>query len=135
MRLLKPSYHVAKAIKQRDAAYLKRAARLHKKRMLRVAEDAVREVVYKRDKGQCRCCGRALKLHGISLLDVMHAHHVIYRSAGGSDHQDNRLSLCAWCHEAEHHALLMIAGEPKKIVTFTRVTEFGKVIRQWESAA
>lgn len=61
-----------------------------------MAEDIppeIRRVVYRRDNGKCRWCGRTNA--GI------HLHHVIYRSTGGKHLPENLISLCG-----EHHALV-----------------------------
>jgi len=131
VRLIKPS-RLDRAYRQRAKQSAKRAQKRHKERMLRYADSLVREIVYKRDGGLCRACGRKVKLHG-HLLDVMHAHHVIYRSAQGSDAPSNRLSTCASCHEAEHHGLLWMKGQPNSVMTFTRVDANGRILNTWES--
>ncbi|MCA1670460.1 MAG: HNH endonuclease [Thermomicrobia bacterium] len=33
---------------------------------------------------------------------ILHAHHVIHRSDGGSDDLDNLITLCVPCHRKEH---------------------------------
>jgi 5-methylcytosine-specific restriction endonuclease McrA len=35
-------------------------------------------------------------------VTLMNAHHLIYRSAGGTDDLENLCSTCGVCHEKEH---------------------------------
>jgi hypothetical protein len=41
---------------------------------------------------------------GCSSLANLHAHHVLFRSAGGPDRPSNLISLCAWHHQRGVHA-------------------------------
>jgi 5-methylcytosine-specific restriction endonuclease McrA len=56
----------------------------------------------RRDGRRCRACGRRSDPDGTGLLERGHRHHIVYRSAGGSDEPSNRVTLCAGCHDAEH---------------------------------
>jgi hypothetical protein len=41
----------------------------------------------------------------------LHAHHVVFRSAGGSDASSNLITLCAWHHQrGVHGGLVRIQG-------------------------
>lgn len=51
-----------------------------------------RTIVEERDQ-RCRICGTS---------DSLHAHHVIYRSQGGSNDPENLLMLCHECHSLVH---------------------------------
>ena len=51
------------------------------------------EIVDERDNHACVLCGKP---------EVQH-HHVIYRSAGGSDYIDNLVCLCPHHHWMVHH--------------------------------
>lgn len=57
--------------------------------------------VHKRDHWRCRVpgCGRRNNLH---------AHHIIFRSAGGDDLEENLVTVCRGCHEALHNRQLFI---------------------------
>jgi len=94
---------------------------------------AIRAAIYFRDNGQCRACGMPLYLEAENPFVVLHAHHVTYRSAGGSDFPHNRVSLCPADHKAEHDALLEITGEPNGIIYFVRKDKKQNVVRAWES--
>jgi len=59
-----------------------------------------REIVEMRDGGLCRVCG----------AKGYDAHHIKYRSAGGTNALDNLVLLCGQCHEDEHHHKLRITG-------------------------
>jgi 5-methylcytosine-specific restriction endonuclease McrA len=50
---------------------------------------AISNAVYQRDSWKCRHCGNR---------QTLDPHHVIYRSAGGSDEMSNLLTLCRHCH-------------------------------------
>lgn len=54
-----------------------------------------------RDKGICRACSKRADANATGLLRA-HRHHIVYRSAGGSDEPSNRVTLCAECHNDEH---------------------------------
>lgn len=53
-----------------------------------------REHALVRDKYTCQCCGKR--------NCRVEAHHVIFRSNGGSDSLDNLITLCEDCHKAVH---------------------------------
>lgn len=55
--------------------------------------EEVRPLILERDNNKCNKCGRS------ELLDV---HHIVYRSAGGTNEPSNLLTLCAVCHAEEH---------------------------------
>lgn len=57
-----------------------------------------REACLNRDNYKCKCCG-ATKTR-------LEAHHIIYRSQGGSDDLENLTTLCESCHEALHRGEL-----------------------------
>jgi 5-methylcytosine-specific restriction endonuclease McrA len=53
----------------------------------------LRHSVLERDGWRCQNCGLPNKLH---------VHHLVKRSKLGSDILDNLITLCAFCHYAEH---------------------------------
>lgn len=57
-----------------------------------------REAVFVRDNYTCQCCGKSVK-DGV----ILHAHHVIHRSDGGSDSVSNLLTVCNKCHTTKNH--------------------------------
>lgn len=66
-----------------------------------------REAILNRDNYTCQCCG---KKH--TLLEV---HHIIWRSKGGSDDEDNLITLCHDCHSRVHEGLLVINKKPRRV--------------------
>jgi 5-methylcytosine-specific restriction endonuclease McrA len=53
----------------------------------------LRKKIVDRDNWRCQFCGTRSNLQ---------VHHIIYRSHGGADGEDNLISLCAACHEGIH---------------------------------
>lgn len=51
-----------------------------------------------RDDGKCKACGATN-----TILDV---HHIIYLSRHGTNNQNNLITLCRKCHDAEHDGIL-----------------------------
>lgn len=99
----------------------KRTKRLEKARLARhkrlvesLDNDRIRREIYARDKGKCRVCGTPLRFQSPNLFDVIHAHHIEYASAGGSDEAHNRVALCFDCHQKEHAHILAIDGDPRE---------------------
>jgi 5-methylcytosine-specific restriction endonuclease McrA len=109
-----------------------RAGRLVKLEARRI-EQAIRRDVYERDGGWCRACGEAVTFSG-DITETMHAHHVQFRSAGGTDDPSNRLSICWSCHRDIHDHKLRVSGDPNGLIQFQLVNlETGAVLRAWES--
>ena len=67
-----------------------------------------REAVLHRDKYTCQICG---KKH--TRLEV---HHIIYRSQGGTNDEDNLITLCKDCHDALHDGQIVLAKKPHKMI-------------------
>jgi 5-methylcytosine-specific restriction endonuclease McrA len=61
------------------------------------------ERVFRRDGYKCRYCGRRNNLH---------AHHVVYRSHGGADTEENLITLCSEHHEDIHRGRLIYEPDP-----------------------
>ena len=57
--------------------------------------------VFSRDNYTCQICKRKRDADGKGLK--LHAHHIIYRSLGGSDRVENLLTICVDCHTAVNH--------------------------------
>ena len=55
----------------------------------------VRYFVFARDEYTCQVCKKKNK--------VLHTHHIIYRSEGGTDRADNLITVCADCHTSANH--------------------------------
>ena len=66
-----------------------------------------KEAILNRDKYACQICG---KKH--TRLEV---HHIVYRSQGGTDDENNLITLCEDCHSGVHDGKLTINKKPKKL--------------------
>ena len=55
----------------------------------------VRYYVFARDEYTCQVCKKKGK--------ILHTHHIIYRSEGGTDRADNLITVCSDCHTSENH--------------------------------
>ena len=66
-----------------------------------------KEAVLHRDNYTCQLCS---KKH--VLLEI---HHIIWRSRGGSDDENNLITLCHDCHSKVHEGLLVIDKKPRKL--------------------
>ena len=60
--------------------------------------DDVRNAVFTRDGYRCVCCGRGVKDGAI-----LHAHHLKYRSLGGTNRMENLVTVCDKCHTPVNH--------------------------------
>jgi hypothetical protein len=55
----------------------------------------VRYYVFTRDNYICQVCKRKNK--------VLHTHHILYKSCGGTDRSDNLITVCTECHTSDAH--------------------------------
>lgn len=55
----------------------------------------IRYFVFARDEYTCQVCKKKNK--------VLHVHHIVYRSEGGTDRADNLITVCIECHTSENH--------------------------------
>ena len=55
---------------------------------------ATRVEILERDEHVCRLCG--------TFSEILHVHHIIYRSGGGKDVSENLVSLDWRCHDRVH---------------------------------
>ena len=62
----------------------------------------VREYILYRDNHTCQCC------KGKSKDKRLNIHHIKHRSKGGSNKQDNLITLCETCHKLYHKGLIDI---------------------------
>ncbi len=68
--------------------------------------------VFDRDGWRCT-------VPGCSSHRNLHAHHIVFRSAGGGDALDNQTTLCAFHHQRGVHAgLVRIQGRAPEGVTY-----------------
>lgn len=65
-----------------------------------------REAILHRDNYTCQCCGKKN-----CRLEV---HHVKFRSNGGTDDEENLITLCEDCHKGVHDGTIVINKKPKK---------------------
>ena len=60
--------------------------------------DDVRNAVFTRDNYRCVCYGRGIKEGAI-----LHTHHLIYHSLGGTNRMGNLVTVCERCHTPANH--------------------------------
>ena len=65
-----------------------------------------REAILHRDNYTCQCCGKKN-----CRLEV---HHVKFRCNGGTDDEENLITLCEGCHKGVHAGAVVLNKKPKK---------------------
>ena len=84
----------------------------------------VRYYVFARDEYTCQVCKKKGK--------ILHTHHIIYRSEGGTDRADNLITVCSDCHTSENHKqggiLWKWMKEHKKVKQYKEAT-FMNILR------
>ena len=65
-----------------------------------------REAVLHRDNYTCQCCGKRN-----CRLEV---HHIKFRRNGGTDDEENLITLCEDCHKGVHAGTVVLNKKPKK---------------------
>ena len=65
-----------------------------------------REAILHRDNYTCQCCGKKN-----CRLEV---HHVKFKSDGGTDDEENLITLCEDCHKGVHAGTIVLSKKPKK---------------------
>lgn len=78
----------------------------------------IKQYVLERDNYKCQYC------KGKSKDKYLHIHHIIFRSQGGSDHQNNLITLCKTCHDKLHDGKIDLKVKGKKSIT-KHATEMG----------
>ena len=76
--------------------------KIEEQRAIERAWEAVKKVIFERDKGRCRLCGLKCWYGSAKLSERADAHHIIFASAGGPDESWNLLLLCRGCHDLVH---------------------------------
>lgn len=61
-----------------------------------------RSFVFARDEYTCQICGKKKDANG---SEILHTHHRVFKSQGGSDRPDNLAAVHASCHEHFHQDL------------------------------
>lgn len=73
-------------------------------------------LIWARDKGLCRVCGRAVTKEGSGDPRLFgHVHEIVYRSAGGKQVPENALLVCGFDHQREHDHKIAISGTASKL--------------------
>ena len=65
-----------------------------------------REAILHRDNYTCQCCGKKS-----CRLEV---HHIKFKSDGGTDDEENLITLCEDCHKGVHAGTVVLSKKPKK---------------------
>ena len=65
-----------------------------------------RSVILHRDNYTCQCCGKKN-----CRLEV---HHIKFKSNGGTDDEENLITLCEDCHKGVHAGTVVLNKKPKK---------------------
>ena len=65
-----------------------------------------RSAILHRDNYTCQCCGKKN-----CRLEV---HHIKFRSNGGTDDEENLITLCKECHDRIHAGIVVLNKKPKK---------------------
>lgn len=81
-----------------------------------------REAILHRDNYTCQCCGKKN-----CRLEV---HHIKFRSNGGTDDEENLITLCEDCHKGVHTGTVVLNKNPKKNKNLKYATHMS-VIRSW----
>ena len=80
-----------------------------------------REAVLHRDNYTCQCCGKKN-----CRLEV---HHIEFKSNGGTDDEENLITLCKECHDRVHAGTVVLDKKPKKM-RLKHATHMS-IIRSW----
>ena len=75
-----------------------------------------------RDGYKCQCCGKKN-----CRLEV---HHIKFRSNGGTNDEDNLITLCKECHDGVHAGTIVLNKKPKKSKGLKHATHMS-IIRSW----
>jgi hypothetical protein len=85
----------------------------------------VRYFVFARDEYTCQVCHKKNK--------ILHTHHILYKSEGGTNRADNLITVCSDCHTSENHKqgsiLYKWMKEHKKVKQY-RESVFMNIVRK-----
>ncbi len=81
-----------------------------------------RKAVLHRDNYTCQCCGKKN-----CRLEV---HHIKFRSDGGTDDEENLITLCKECHDGVHAGTVVLNKKPKESKNLKHATNMS-IIRSW----
>lgn len=80
--------------------------------------------VLSRDNYKCQHC------KGKSKNSKLEVHHIVYRSNGGSDEQENLLTLCSSCHYKLHHGEIALNLKGKRKGQLNHATQMNSIRTQ-----
>ena len=86
--------------------------------------DNVKAYVRYRDGYKCQVC------KGESGSDMLHVHHIVFRSQGGTDNPSNLITLCETCHKAIHDGTLKVKLRRRKEVDLDNVSFVNSINRK-----
>ena len=81
-----------------------------------------RSAILHRDNYTCQCCGKKN-----CRLEV---HHIKFRRDGGTDDEENLITLCKECHDGIHDGAIALNKKPKKGKNLKYATHMS-IIRSW----
>ena len=81
-----------------------------------------RSAILHRDNYTCQCCGKKN-----CRLEV---HHIKFKSNGGTDDEENLITLCEDCHKGVHAGTVELNKKPKKRKNLKHATHMS-IIRGW----
>ena len=81
-----------------------------------------RSAILHRDSYTCQCCGKKN-----CRLEV---HHIKFRRDGGTDNEENLITLCKECHDGVHVGTVVLNKKPKKSKNLKYATHMS-IIRSW----
>ena len=81
-----------------------------------------RSAILHRDNYTCQCCGKKN-----CRLEV---HHIKFRRNGGTDDEENLITLCKECHDGVHDGTVVLNKKPKKNKNLKCATHMS-IIRSW----
>lgn len=81
-----------------------------------------RKAVLHRDNYTCQCCGKKQ-----CRLEV---HHIKFRRNGGTDDEENLITLCENCHKGVHAGTVTLNKKPKKVKNLKYATHMSIIRNQ-----
>ena len=77
--------------------------------------------VLNRDNYTCQCCKNKKKYNRLEV------HHIVFRSQGGSDEEENLITLCDICHKDLHNGKLKLKLNGKNKSTLKYATQMNSI--------
>ena len=89
-----------------------------------------RSAILHRDNYTCQCCGKKN-----CRLEV---HHIKFKSNGGTDDEENLITLCEDCHKGIHTGIVVLNKKPKKSKNLKHATHMSiirsRLLREYPDA-